>query len=186
MGKCYAEFEWKRLNRPWKELRANEFQRLIASGKKTETKKKENKDNNNNNNNRKLQETGASKWLEHCHVFTWPYAIDFISTKMVRIRARGNLRMRNQNTKTKVPLDVVPERCTERFPPRFRLVSRFCELRLRYLSSPTGREGEISRPLDHMKQIPFILSTDHPQNWINTSIHIMILFWCGVKLVIGS
>ena len=56
--------------------------------------------------------------------------------------------MRNQNTKTKVPLDVVPERCTERFLPRFRLVSRFCELRLRYLSSPKGREGEISRPLD--------------------------------------
>ena len=50
--------EWKRLNRPWKELSANEFQRLIASGKKTETKKKENK---NNNNNRKLQEAGASK-----------------------------------------------------------------------------------------------------------------------------
>ena len=81
-----------------------------------------------------------------------------IPTNMVRIRVRGNLRMRNQNTKTTVPLDVVPERRTKRFPPRFRPVGRFCELRFRYLSSPTGREGEISRPLDHMRQIPFIHS----------------------------
>ena len=77
---------------------------------------------------------------------------------MVRTRVRGNLRMRKQNTKPTVPLDVVPERRTERFPPRFRPVGRFCELRFRYLSSPTGREGEISRPLDHMRQIPFIHS----------------------------
>ena len=61
-------------------------------------------------------------------------------------------------TKTTVPLDVVPERRTERFPPRFRPVGRFCELRFRYLSSSTDREGEISRPLDHMRQIPFIHS----------------------------
>ena len=56
--------------------------------------------------------------------------------------------MRKQNTKTTVPLDVVPERRTERFPPRFRPVGRFCELRFRYLSSPTGREGgrDISAP----------------------------------------
>ena len=66
--------------------------------------------------------------------------------------------MRKQNTKTTVPQDVVPERRTERFPPRFWLVGRFCELRLRYQSSPTGREGEISQPLDHMRQIPFIPS----------------------------
>ena len=59
-------------------------------------------------------------------------------------------RMRKQNTKTTVPLDVVAERRTERFPPRFRPVGRFCELKFRYLSSPTGREGEISRPLDHI------------------------------------
>ena len=58
--------------------------------------------------------------------------------------------MRKQNTKKTVPLDVVPELRTERFPPRFRPVGRFCELRFRYLSSPTGREGEISRPLDHI------------------------------------
>ena len=49
--------------------------------------------------------------------------------------------MRKQNTKTTVPLDVVPERRTKRFPPRFRPVGRFCELRFRYLSSPIGREG---------------------------------------------
>ena len=92
------------------------------------------------------------------HVFTWPYAIYFIATNMVRARIRGNLRMRKQNTKTTVPLDVVPERRTKRFPPRFRPVGRFCELRFRYLSSPISREGEISRPLDHMRQIPFIHS----------------------------
>ena len=77
---------------------------------------------------------------------------------MVRTRVRGNLRMRKQNTKTTVPLDVVPERRTKRCSPRFRPGGRFCELRFRYLSSPTGREGEISRPLDHMRQIPFIHS----------------------------
>ena len=77
---------------------------------------------------------------------------------MVRARVRGNMRMREQNTKTTVPPDVVPERRTKRFPTRFRPVGRFCELRFRYLSSPIGREGEISRPLDHMRQIPFIHS----------------------------
>ena len=61
--------------------------------------------------------------------------------------------MGKQNTKTRVPLDVVPERRTERFPPKFRPVGRFCELRFRYLLSPTGMDGEISRPLDHMRQI---------------------------------
>ena len=99
-----------------------------------------------------------SKWREHCQVFTWRYSIHFIPTNMVRTRVRESLRMRKQNIKTTVPLDVVPERRTKRFPPRFRPVGRFCELRFRYLSSPTGREGEISRPLDHMRQIPFILS----------------------------
>ena len=66
--------------------------------------------------------------------------------------------MRKQSTETTVPLDVVPERRTKRFPPRFRPVGSFCELRFRHLSSPTGREGEISRPLDDMRQIPFIHS----------------------------
>ena len=64
--------------------------------------------------------------------------------------------MRKKNTKTTVPQGVEQERRTERFPPRFRLVGRFCELSFKYLSSPIGREGEISRPRDHMRQIPFI------------------------------
>ena len=102
-----------------------------------------------------VKETGT---CEHCHVFTWHYAIHFIPTNLVRNKVRGNLRMRKQNTKTTVPLDAVPERRTKRFPPRFRPVGRFCELRFRYLSSPIGREGEISRPLDHVRQIPFIHS----------------------------
>ena len=105
-----------------------------------------------------VKETGTSKWREHYHVFTWPYTIHFIPINMVRTRVRKNLRMRIQNTNTTVPLDVVPERRTERFPPRFRPVGRFCELRFRKLSSPTGREGEISRPLDYMRQIPIIHS----------------------------
>ena len=61
--------------------------------------------------------------------------------------------MGKQNTKTTVPLDVVPERRTERYPPKFRPVGRFCEVRFIYLSSPTGRDGEISLPLDHKRQI---------------------------------
>ena len=73
--------------------------------------------------------------------------------------------MRKLNTKRAVPLDAVPERRTKRFPPRFRPVGRFCELSFRYQSSPTGREGEISRPLDHMRQIPLI----HPARLTVTS-----------------
>ena len=109
------------------------------------------------------KETGTRKWRERCHVLTWPYAIHLILSNMVRTRFRGSLRMRKQNAKTTVPLDVVPERRTKRFPPRFRPVGRFCELRFRYLSSRTGREGEISRPLDHMRQIPFF----HPARIIH-------------------
>ena len=105
-----------------------------------------------------VKEIGTSKWRKHCQVFTWPEEILFIRTNMVRTRVRRSLRMRKQNTKTTVPLDVVPERRTKRCPPRFRPVGRFCELMFRYLPSPTGREGEISRPLDHMRQIPFIHS----------------------------
>ena len=92
-----------------------------------------------------VKETGTSKWPEHCHVFTWPYAINFIPMNMVGTRVIGKLRTRKQNTKTTVPLDVVPERRTKRFPPRFRPVGRVCELRFRYLSSPTGREGGMDK-----------------------------------------
>ena len=108
---------------------------------------------------RAIQEMHRSWNLTNQGFVTWPYPINFISTNMVRTRVRGNLRMRKQNTKTTVPLDVAPERRTKRCSPRFRPGGRFCELRFRYLSSPTGREGEISRPLDHMRQIPFIHST---------------------------
>ena len=75
-----------------------------------------------------------------------------------RTSVPGKLRMRNQNINRAVPLDAMPERRTKLFPPRFQPVGRFCELRFRYQPSPTGREGEISRPLDHMLQIPFIHS----------------------------
>ena len=89
-------------------------------------------------------------------VNTVRYSLD--PTQFISFPRIWNLRMRKQNTKTRVPLDVVPERRTKRFPPRFRPVGRLCELRFRYLSSLTDREGEISRPLDHMRQIPFINS----------------------------
>ena len=82
---------------------------------------------------------------------------------MVGTSVLGKLRMRKQNTKLTVPLDVVPERRTKRCSPRFWPGGRFCELRFRYPSSPTGSEGEISRPLDHVTD-PF-----HPLN----SIHIV-------------
>ena len=94
-------------------------------------------------------------WLRF--VFRWPYANKF-PTHMVRMFCSGKLRMRKQNAKTTVPLDVVPERRTKRCSPRFRPGGRFCELSFRYQSSPTGREGEISRPLDHMRHIPLIHS----------------------------
>ena len=51
----------------------------------------------------------------------WHYSIHFIPTNMVLgTRVKGILRMRKQNTKTTVPLDVVPERRTKRFPPLLR------------------------------------------------------------------
>ena len=48
--------------------------------------------------------------------------------------------MRQQNTKTTVPLDVVPERRTKRFPPRFRPVGRFCGARVQ-IPIDTDRQG---------------------------------------------
>ena len=44
---------------------------------------------------------------------------------MERTLVLGQLRMRQQNTKATVPLDVVPERRTERCSPRFRPGGRF-------------------------------------------------------------
>ena len=67
--------------------------------------------------------------------------------------------MRKQNTKTTVPRDAGPERRTKRFPrdfgPWVAFVSQGSDT---YRHRQTGREGEISRPLDHMRQIPFIHS----------------------------
>ena len=85
------------------------------------------------------------------HVLTCVYVI-FFPTHMVRNSVIGleRLRMRKLNTKRAVPLDAVPERRTKRCSPRFRPGDRFCEPSFRYQSSPTGIEGEISRPLDHM------------------------------------
>ena len=91
--------------------------------------------------------------------------------------------MRKWNTKKTVPLHVVPERRTERFPPRFRPVGRFCELRFRYLSPPTDREREISRPLDHMRQIPFIHSArliDSTNFYIYRTVFYLFLL-CGTS-----
>jgi len=93
------------------------------------------------------------------------FSVDPTWMNMVRITVLGKRRMRKQNSKTTVPLDVVPERRTKRCSPRFRPGGRFCELRFRYPSSPTGREGEISRPLDHMWQIPLIHSTQFTTMW---------------------
>ena len=42
----------------------------------------------------------------------------FFPTNMVRNKVLGRLRMRKQNAKRTVPLDVVPERRTERDVPR--------------------------------------------------------------------
>jgi len=49
----------------------------------------------------------------------------FCTTHMVGEGVLGKLRMRKLYTKKSIPLDVVPERRTERFPPRFRPVGGF-------------------------------------------------------------
>ena len=49
----------------------------------------------------------------------------FLPMNMVGTSVLGKLRMRKQNTKTTVPLDVVPERRTKRCSPRFRPGGRF-------------------------------------------------------------
>ena len=76
---------------------------------------------------------------------------------MVRTSYLGELRTRKQSTNRAVPLDAVPERRTKRCFPRFQPGDRLCEPSFRYLSP--GSEGEKCRPLDHIRQIPFIHST---------------------------
>ena len=58
--------------------------------------------------------------------------------------------MRQQNSKAKaiVPLDVVPERRTERCSPRFRPGGCFWS-HVSDTCRQAGREGEKYRPLDH-------------------------------------
>ena len=92
---------------------------------------------------------GTSNCRRELMYFVHPKRILF-PTNMVRTSVIQQLRMRKQNTNKAVPLDAVPERRTKRCSPRFRPGGRFCELRFRYQSSPTGSEGEMSRPLDHM------------------------------------
>ena len=98
----------------------------------------------------------GERYDQHNYLF---FKCKWKSKHMVKTLILTKLRMRKINTKRAVPLDAVPERRTKRFPPRFRPVGRFCEPSFRYQSSPTGREGEISRPLDHVWQIPFIRPT---------------------------
>ena len=50
--------------------------------------------------------------------------------------------MRKQNTKTIVPLDVVPERRTKRFPPRFRPVGRFWLAEVQIPIAPDRQGGK--------------------------------------------
>ena len=94
----------------------------------------------------------------------WRFFLNCLSLKYV---VSDHFRLRKQNTEATVPLDVVPERRNERFPPGFRPVGRFCELRFRYLSSPTAREGEISRP-----PAPYETDPIHPLSPTHTDIYI--------------
>ena len=64
---------------------------------------------------------------------------------------------------------VVPWRCTTRFQPAVRLCQ--LEMVLRCFPIPCPRqdsEGEKSRPLDHMRQIPFV-GTSVPPYWLKLS-----------------
>ena len=86
-----------------------------------------------------------------------PGGFFFLPYGKIEISVLAKLRMRKQNTKRAVPLDAVPERRTKRCSPRFRPGDRFCGPSFRYLLP--GSDGEKCRPLDHMRQIPFIHST---------------------------
>ena len=70
-------------------------------------------------------------------------------TNMVRTSMLGKLRMRKQNIKTIVPLDVLPERRTKRFPPSSRPGDRFVRQGSDiYLSLCSG--GEKYQLADHV------------------------------------
>ena len=79
------------------------------------------------------------------HLNKVPYLTSPFPTNTVRTRVRGNP---NQ--------DNITSGSGRGGRASYRTISLeisargFCELLFRYLSSPTGREGEISRPLDHI------------------------------------
>ena len=91
-------------------------------------------------------------------------------TNMVRTSRLGKLRMRKQNIKTIVPLDVVPERRTKRFPPSSRPGDRFvrqgsdtCALAAGEIniSSQTMYDRSLSstRPIDQVEQFLFKINS---------------------------
>ena len=91
-------------------------------------------------------------------------------TNMVRTSMLGKLRMHKQNIKTIVPLDVVPERRTKRFPPSSRPGDRFvrqgsdtCPLAPgeRNISSQTMYDRSLSstRPVDQVEQFLFKINS---------------------------
>ena len=76
-------------------------------------------------------------------------------------------------------LSVVPWRCTTRFRPAVRL----CQLEMvqRCFPIPCPRqdsEGEKSRPLDHMRQIPFV-STSVPPYWLKLRFSHVYIWQCS-------
>ena len=84
-----------------------------------------------------VKETGASKWRDT--VFTWPYSIHFIPTNMVRTRVR----------------EICA--CANKTPTQQHLWT-WCQS---VVANDFPREREISRPLVHMRQTPFIHSARH-------------------------
>jgi len=100
-----------------------------------------------------LQQTGASRYRQQRFAFISPWS-DICSHEYGKKFSCKETAHAQQNAKTTVPLDVVPERRTKRCSPRFRPGDRFCEPSFRYLSP--GSEGEKCGFLDPMWQIPFI------------------------------
>ena len=104
--------------------------------------------------------SGSNNFLTHCK--SYPHTKEpgvlrgYFAALMVRNSVKGELCMCKHNTKRAVLLDVVPERRTKRYSPRFRPSDRFCEPSFRYLLP--GSEGGKCRPLDQRKQIPLIHS----------------------------
>ena len=72
-----------------------------------------------------VKQTSSSKYhFKQDLVFSLPYA-EISSTNVVSTSLLRKLRMRKEESKRAVPLDVVPERRTKRCSPRFRPGGRF-------------------------------------------------------------